>query len=301
MHDRSQLREPGPSLPRAVVQPIMDEDLPAVGAFLGAHFPPDTAAHDWADAWRQSVNLPGSGAPNHGFMLKADGQVVGAYPAIYSTRTIAGRSERFCNLAVWYVRPEYRLQSLALLRAVLAQPGFHFTDLTPIERVQALNLRLGFRYLGTDTALVLNLPWPTPPRSVRISADPAVISTIVQEPVRTLYLDHAACRWGRHLVVAREREWTYVQWRIERRKDLPLFASIQFASHPEVLRRSFHALARHFLLHHRAPFTLAELRVVGCRLQPSVLLHDHRRRMYRSDTLAPEQIDYLYSELTSAP
>jgi hypothetical protein len=42
------------------------------------------------------------------------------------------------------------------------------------------------------------------------------------------------------------------------------------------------------------PFTTIEMRVVGGRLHPSILLHDHRRRMYKSATLPADRIDYLY-------
>jgi hypothetical protein len=286
---------------RALVQPITDADLAEVGQFLSSHFPPDTSADEWPAAWQRSVNLPGSDPPNHGFLLRADDKVVGAYPAIYSTRVINGRRERFCNLAVWYVSPEFRLQSLSMLRAILAQPGYHFTDLTPIERVQKFNLRNGFQYLDTDTALVPNLPWPTVPRRTGISADPAVIHATVTGQVKTFYEDHAACRWTRHLVLARGGEWCYVQWRRERRKNLPLFASIRYASNPDTLRRCFRPLTRYLLVRHRVPFTLAEVRVAGGRLYPSILLRNHRPRMYKSATLPPDRIDYLYSEITSAP
>jgi hypothetical protein len=289
------------SLARAQVHPITDDDLAEVGRFLGAHFPPDTPADEWAQAWQHTVNLPGSEAPNHGFLLRAGGAVVGAYPCIYSTRVIDGRHERFCNLSAWYVSPGYRPQSISLLRAVLAQPGFHFTDLSPSEAVQKINLRLGFRNLDTATALVPNLPWPTWPGRTRISADPAVIAATVTGQVRTFYADHAGCRWARHLVVSQGQRWCYVQWRMVSRKDLPLFAWIQYASDPALLRQTLRPLSRHFLLRHRAPFTLAEIRVVGGRVRPSILLRSHRRRMFKSQTLTPEQIDYLYSEVTSAP
>jgi hypothetical protein len=289
------------TIPRALVHPITDADLPEVGQFLGTHFPPDTAADEWAAAWQRSVNLSGSDAPNHGFLLRADGRVVGAYPAIYSTRVIDGRREQFCNLAVWCVSPEYRLHSLSMLQAILAQSGYHFTDLTPIERVQKFNLRRGFRYLDTHTALVPNLPWTTVPRRTRVSADPAVIAATVTGQVKTFYQDHAACRWTRHLVLVQGGNWCYVQWRMERRKNLPLFASIRYASDPDTLRRAFRPLARYFLLRHHMPFTLAEVRVAGGRVYPSILLPYQRRRMYKSATLTPDRIDYLYSELTNAP
>ena len=66
-----------------------------------------------------------------------DDAVVGAYLAFYSERTIDGRAERFCNLGAWCVLPEHRFHSLRLLKALLAQDGYHFTDLSPSGNVRA--------------------------------------------------------------------------------------------------------------------------------------------------------------------
>ena len=76
-------------------------------------------------------------APNHGFMLRDGQRVVGVYLAFYSERVIAGRVERFCNLGAWCVLPEFRFHSVRLLKALLAQDGYHFTDLSPSEKVSA--------------------------------------------------------------------------------------------------------------------------------------------------------------------
>ena len=57
------------------------------------------------------------------------------------------------------------------------------------------------------------------------------------------------------------------------------------------------AAYRHLPLRHRIPFTLVELRVSGSRPRAAVMLRSPRPRMYRSPTLGPDQIDYLYSEL----
>jgi hypothetical protein len=286
------------------VCPITDRDLHEVAQFLGERFPPDTPPDQWADAWRQTVNLPGSDAPNHGFLLRADGRIVGAYLAIYSTRIIDGRRERFCNLAVWYAAPEYRLHSIRMAKAVLGQGGLHFTDLTPIDVVQKLNLRLGFTYLDTTAALVPHVPWPSLPGRVRVSADPSVIEATLADPARTYYLyylDHRGCRWARHLVLVRDDQSCYVQWRKERHKDLPLFASIRYASNPDLLRSAFRTLGRHLLFRHGTLATVAEIRVTGGRIQPSRLLSHRTPRMFKSATLSQADVDYLYSEITSAP
>src|SRR5262245_57720181 len=95
--------------------------------------------------------------PNHGFLLRVSEHVVGVYLAFYSQRTINGRLEQFCNLAAWCVLEEYRSHGLRLTRALLAQKGYHFTDLSPSGSVIQLNTRLGFSHLDVATALIPNL------------------------------------------------------------------------------------------------------------------------------------------------
>jgi hypothetical protein len=319
----------------ARVRPITDDDVGAVGVFLATtdlslettgaarrltalgrslwqrvarrrRAPEHAPGAEWVRAWLGTVNRRGSDAPNHGFMLWAQDRVVGIYLAIYSYRDIEGRQERFCSLAGWYVSPEYRAQSLLLLRAILAQPGYHFTDMRPNERVQKLNLRLGFRYLQAETALVPNLPWPALPQKpagerIRISSDPAVIQATLSGPARTFYADHATCRHARHLVLLRGEESCYVLWRMVARRNLKVFAWILYASNPQLLRDGWRPLASRLLLRHGAAFTVVDTHVAGGRVRPWIVLPKQRqRRMFRG-TVAPETVDYLYSEITSAP
>ena len=123
------------------------------------------------DAWVRSLTMPWVvEAPNAGFMLVEGEAIVGAQLAFYSERTVEGRAERFCNLGAVCVLPAYRFDALRLLRAPLAQDGYHFTDLSPSGSVVGLNSRLGFEFLDTTTSVIPNLPWPSVPwhgRSVR--------------------------------------------------------------------------------------------------------------------------------------
>lgn len=278
----------------AAVQPINDQDAARVGAFLHSHLNPRVPA----DHWARSMRVPWSvDRPNAGFMLVDDGAVVGAHLAFYSEREIDGRRERFCNLGAWCVLPAHRVDGLRLLKALLAQDGYHFTDLSPSGNVIALNRRLRFRELDTSTALVPNLPWPSWPGRTRISTDPALIERTLTGRDLELYRDHADTRAARHLVLIRGREWCYVIIRKDRRKGLPIFASVLHVSDPELFRRLAAPFGRHLLFRHRAAVTLAEERVVARRPRLSVGLRSPRCRMFRSPTLEPAQIDYLYSEL----
>lgn len=276
------------------VSPITDADTPRVGEFLHGHLNPGVPA----DRWERSLNVPWAvEQPNAGFMLLDHDTVVGAHLAFYSERTIAGRPERFCNLGAWCVLPEYRFHSLRLLKALLAQDDYHFTDLSPSGNVPALNTRLGFRFLDTTTVLVPNLPWPSRPARSVISSDPALIERTLTGRDLALYRDHAAAGAARHVLLARGDEWCYVVFRKDRRKSLPLFVSILHVSNPELLRRMARPFARHLLLRHGAAATLVEQRIVEHRPRLSLRLGTSRRKMFRSPHLEPAQIDYLYSEL----
>jgi len=274
---------------------ITDADVAEVASFLHANLSPRVPwARAMAVPWRAQM-------PNHGFMLRDGPTIAGAYLAFYSERFIGGRTERFCNLAAWCVTPEYRMHSVRLLTALLAQDGYHFTDLSPSGSVVPLNTRLKFRQLDTSTALVPSLPTAAAPSRTRISEDPDVIEGVLAGPELDIYRDHAQAAAACHLVLIRSQGCCYVMFRKVRRKGLPLFAAILHVSDPDVFGRSTAALTRHLLVRHRVLATLAELRIVGHRPLLSVMLRSPRLKMYRSPTLEPEQIDDLYSELACVP
>jgi hypothetical protein len=278
--------------------PIADADVAAAAEFLHAHLNSRVPA----SAWIGAMSVPWKvAAPNHGFMLREGQRVVGVHLAFYSERTAGGRVEQFCNLSAWCVLPDFRFHSLRLLKALLAQDGYHFTDLSPSGSVVPLNVRLKFRSLDTATALIPNLPWPSLPRRTRVSADPDVIEAALAGSELELYRDHAQAGAARHLVLIRGGESCYVMFRKVRRKDLPVFAAILHVGHPELLRRAIGPLTRHLLLRHGVLATLAELRIVGYRPRLSFMIRAPRPKMYRSPSLGPAQIDDLYSELVCVP
>ena len=276
------------------VLPITPADAPRVGEFLHAHLDERVAV----DHWRRALNPPWTvERPNAGFMLRDGDAVVGVQLAFYSERTIDGRPEPFCNLGAWCVLPAYRLHSLRLLKAALSQEGYHFTDLSPNSDVVGINRRLGFRFLDTTTTLIPNLPWPTLPGRNVISSDPAVIERTLTGRDLHLYRDHAATSAARHLVLIRDDDWCYVIFRKDRRKQLPLFVSVLYVSNAELFRRMVRPLCRHMVLHHGAAATLAEHRIIGHRPRLGFTLSSPRRKMVRTTSLEPTQIDDLYSEL----
>jgi hypothetical protein len=279
------------------VEPIAPSDVLRVADFLHRHLDSQVSA----DAWARAMNVSWDVAkPNSGFMLLEDDAVVGAHLAFYSQRDVGGDAERVCNLGAWCVLPEHRFHSLRLLRALLGQQGYSFTDLSPSGNVIPLNSRLGFETLDTTARLVPNLPWPGRPRRQVVSADPELIKRTLTGPDLQLYCDHAEAEAARHLVLIRGGQWCYVIFRKDRRKGLPLFASILYTSDRGLLRAMARPLTRYLLIHHGALATLAEERIVG-RLPLLSLGLRSRPKMFRSSRLEPADIDYLYSELVCVP
>ena len=279
------------------VKAIDAADVQRVAEFLHVHLNARVTQDAWARAMEASWGVD---KPNSGFMLLHGDSVVGAHLAFYSEREIGGVPERICNLGAWCVLPEHRFHGLRLLRALLAQEGYSFTDLSPSGSVIPLNARLGFDRLDTTTRLVPNLPWPGRPGRPLISADPELLARTLTGPDLRLYRDHAQTGAARHLVLIRDGEWCYVIFRKDRRKGLPLFASILYVSDPGLLREMARPLAR-YLIRHGALVTLAEERIVGYWPPPSLRLRSGRPRMFRSARLEAAQVDYLYSELVCVP
>ena len=187
--------------------------------------------------------------------------VVGAHLAFYSERTIDGRSERFCNLGAWCVLPDHRFHSAAPAEGA-ARPGrlpLH-RPLAERQRRRRSTQRLGFEFLDTTTALV---PEPAVAVAARAGTRSAPTRRCIE---RTLTGARAASSTAttparaaaHHVCSCAASDWCYVVFRKDRRKDLPLFASILHVSDPELFRAMSGPLARHLLLRHGAPATLVE-------------------------------------------
>jgi hypothetical protein len=275
------------------VEPITDADIRTVAEFLHRGMSSGVSAADWHRAMSPPWDVE---QPNHGYMLRANGNVVGAYLAFYSERLINGRPRRICNLGAWGVADADRATGLRLLRSLLRQHGYTFTDLSPSGNVVALNRRFGFAPLDTTTALVPNLPWPVRSTDVRVVDTPNEIDGLLSGRDQTIYRDHAASA-AHHVVLAKGDRSCYVMFRRDRRKRLPLFASILYVGNPDLFRDFAPHFYRYLLLRHGIPATLVEVRVVRHRPARSVMVVG-RPKMYRSEDLEPAQIDYLYSELT---
>ena len=273
------------------VGPIDDPDTGPVSRFLHANLNGGVSPAAWAALLRPPWAT--GDEPNRGFQLVDGDRIVGVYAAVYSTRPWS--SAAVCNLAAFCVLEPYRVQALRLVRAVLGQKGYLFTDLSPSGNVPAMNERLRFRYLDTSTRLLMNLPRPRP--GVSVTADRDVLTTTLRDRDAAVYADHHRAPAARHLLVRDGSDHAYLMYRRDRRKRLPLFASpLYVGGDPALLRRSWSAVGAH-LLGRGLPATLAEGRVLGFVPRGAGRQLEHPRpKMFRGGD--DDEVDYLYSELT---
>lgn len=283
------MAEPGVS-----TRAITTADAASVGEFLHVHLNPRVSSAAWAELIVPPWKATG---PNHGFQLVADdGRIVGAYVAVYSPREVGGSAIEICNLAAFCVLEDFRAHSLKLIRALLKQPGFVFTDLSPSGNVVAMNERLGFRRLDTATRLVLNTPHPG--GGIRVTSDPAALEGTLSGRDAVVYRDHLTAGGVEHLLIERAARHAYLMYRRDRRKGLPLFATPIFVGGDRELVQDAWGAIRSHLLRRGLPFTLAERRVLGFARGLGTELAHPRPKMFRGEGFDADDVDYLYSELT---
>lgn len=287
------MRLPGMGAERTVrLEPITYAQVAEVASFLHEELNPRLSV----EAWGRAIVPPWPEAgSNFGYMLRCEGEIVGANVAFYSDRDVDGRPTRFCNLAAWCVLEPYRAHGVRLLRALTSQPGLQFTDLSPSGNVVAINERLHFQHLDTTTVLVPNLPRVA--GAVRVVSNVDEIARRLEGDQRRIFEDHRAAAAAIHVLLVDGDRQCYVIARKDTRKRLRIFATLLHASDPSMLSTVGPHLYSHLLLRHGALATLAELRIVGAAPAVSWRLSRSRPRMFRSSDLSAEHIDYLYSEL----
>lgn len=277
----------------AIVSPVTQEDLPAVGRFLNEQLnrriSPEqwiaSVSHEWSEV-----------RPNFGVKLTDGERLVGVFLAIYSDQSIRGHTERVCNPHTWCVLKEYRSKAVGLAAALVKQPGYHFSMLTPNPNVDAVFRFMKFRELDTRLSIFPNLPRPSAARVV--AGDNAIRASLRDDTLRD-YERHADIPWLRHAVLELPdggRCWIVHKPRIW--KKLPC-ADLLHVSDPTIFRRCLPALRTHLLLRCRMVWTRVETRFVGEHPPWSIARTRTQPKLFLSKTLRDGDVRDIYSELVS--
>lgn len=274
---------------RPSIEPITDSTLPEFAAFLHEHMTIPRSAEEWMVGL--SANWLAN-RPNFGFVLREDGRIVGGIGAIYAERIIRGRKENFCNITSWCVLDTHRKYSMQLAMAVIAQPGFHFTDFSPTKVVGASLQFLKFKPIDERVTVFLNVP------ALRFSGRTITDSTRIEQVLKdtdlSVWHDHKEFPWLKHVLVGKPGRWCHIIYKRELFKQLPS-AKVIYLSDPEVLERHFHRFAWH-LLTKGILTTHVESRWLTRLPLFARIRRGFTPKQFLSTTLEAPDIDYLCSE-----
>lgn len=274
---------------RPVIEAISAQSLPEFADFLAANMSIERTAEAWVAAL--SANwLPER--PNYGFLLRADGAVVGGIGALYAERSLRGQCERFCNITSWCVRDDYRKFSVGLAMQLLAQPGYHFTDFSPTKIVAGTLQFLKFQSL--DDAVVVLPGLPAHLGSERVLDAPAAIAQAIPDELRQTWQDHAVYPWLRQILLGRPGAWCHVIYKLRDFKGMPA-AQLIYRSDRDLLNACLGALQTYCC--RRGILSVhIERRMLGRVPRLGVVRSGFNPKQFHSSTLLPDDIDYLYSE-----
>jgi len=277
------------------LEPIRDQDLPAFCLFLTEHLSSERTPEQWALAFQHDW---GVAKPNNGFLIRDQGRIVGGIGAIYAERLIRGQRERFCNITSWCVLEAFRTQSMRLAMAVVSQPGFHFTDLTPTEVVSKTLQFLKFKPMNERHVVWPNVPWPFARLGgVRVVTAPDAIEQALSPADAAVFRDHRHLPWLRHVALGRPGALCHVVWKPNRLKGVRGAMVLAFSDAELLLRYRF-ALAE-YLLWRGNLYTRVESRLLPRVPRPSKELTGFRNKVFRSDSLTEVDISNLYSEIVA--
>jgi hypothetical protein len=274
---------------RPSIEPVTDEALDEIGAFLHQHLNSARSPEVWARDFRRSRRPE---TPNHGFCLRDEGRLVGVIGALYGDRQRDGKPEQLCNITSWCVLPEYRQHSTRLAISILAQGDRTYTDFSPTKVVAATLKFLKFVELDERRAVSPNLPrWFA---GVRLHTRPDAIATHLNGDALRAFEHHRDLPWLRHLLLTHNGRACHVIYKPDRVKGWGA-ARVLHVSDPALYRRGAGRLALHWLSR-GLMFNVVELRLVAEPLRPYLLQTGFTRKVVRPATGMSDNVDYLYSE-----
>jgi hypothetical protein len=277
---------------KPTIEPITEETLPEFAVFLESNMPAKRTAEDWVSGLRTGW---GESRPNYGFLMRDEGVVVGGIGAIYSDRVIGEQKTSFCNITSWCVLDSHRKYSMQLAMNIVGQPGYHFTDFSPTSVVAGALQFLKFKALDEGVAVILNLP--INPFIGRVVTNLAEIERELSGSMADILRDHSSFPWLRHLLVGKPGSWCYIIFKEGKFKGFPC-ANIIYLSDNRLFDLYLNRLRWYFFWNGVAS-THVEKRMLDRTPILSKLRTGFNKKQFRSDTLSPLDIDYLYSEIVA--
>src|SRR6266446_1883340 len=288
--------EPSASRVPPDIRPVRGTDIEPLCAFLGRGF----GARIPAAAWRLLFDYQWlDEKPNLGFLLIAGDEIRGFIGMVYARRLVQGKTALVCNLSSFYVDPDYRGWSFALLAGALRDETVCYTSLTPSRTVAHMCEAMGFSYIDRNRIVLPPLLNATTLRgpSPRIIFDPEQVRALLDGEQRRIFDDHApyGCL---QLVLQSGAEKAHL---VVKRRTIGRFpvSDLLYCSAPSLLARYLERVKLAVIRRQRSVALTAEAGIFGAPRPLGVVVS--RPMLFRSSVLQAHELDKLYSELVLLP
>ncbi len=282
---------------KTILTAITAIDIEKVANFLYCHMNNQFTPQ----AWQQGISKSWlAEAPNHGFMLISDDQVVGVLCAIYSEQYVSGHLERFCNPHSWCVLPGYRSQSIELVLAVIRQKGYSFTMFSPNKEGIKIFSFLKFKPLDNRISILLNVPSLSFPERVKIVTDKSKAKSLLSKHTAKSFVDHTEFPWLNFLIFSVDDQYEFMIFKRIKYKRLAC-ASIMYVSDMLLFQQCWPALRTHLLFRYGIFSSKIESRLLGQIIKPLFLYKQEvgSQKFFLSEGLSADCIQNIYSELVA--
>ena len=235
-----------------------------------------------------------------GFVLTANDKIVGFIGLICVARHIAGKSGLVCNLSSWYVQPDYRGWSNALLAAATQFEGVTYTSLTPGPIARRILRAMGFSPLDKESHyLPPFLQVATLRGNAPLIFDRDEMRPMLNESRRRILDDHSQCDCLPMLLIdGAETAFAIFRRRVLRRRFIAVpYSEMLYCTADNLMDRYLERVKLGVMRRQRTV-----LMTVGKQYIPTTYgISITGRNLYRSDTFAAHELDKLYSELALLP
>ena len=253
--------------------------------------------------WRQLfVDHSGLQNGHFGWMLVDGCDVVGFVGTTRGMRTIRGETVRFCNVSSWIVKPEYRAYSLALHAKAIADKSVTVTNLSPTPQVLKILEKLGFTLMDKSERIIL--PIVTAQTFIddcEILTDARAVEHALEGERLRFFRDHQL-PYNKHILVRTRVGDCYLMMNrtlktLRGNLRLP-FARIHHISAPEIFVRHLDKLVVCVVAFLKVVAMIIDDRMVHGAVpwQSFMRPGGERKAAFRSEGLAAEDIDGLYTE-----
>lgn len=232
-----------------------------------------------------------------GYALLQRGTLVGMIGTLFSERTIAGKDVRFCNMHCWYVKPEFRSGSLMLVRPLLNLKQCTLTDLSASPAVCEILGQMGFSVLDQHAVVMPPTPWMARRTTSHSDVDPVTAQNVDCLSVydQQIYLDHQHAPCG-HLLIRDDEGTCYLVYSRVDKHVIP-FCQIHYISDPARFARHHQQVRKQLMSRAHCCWVVVDSRLLRGASIPYSFRIRANDKLYRSQHIAPDRVDNLYSEM----